>query len=158
MILVAASGGQLGALVIAGALLIMAMGLAAIGLWSLRWPKVTGVIKVSIYDQEWQMESRGSTTSIRKQDVHHFAYSFEVHGQEYLSSAIRPNGDPEWHATTPGLSSAADRSRWYREGKVVDVYYCPLWPKWSCLEPGGFFMPVVVLAAAVGMFVIARFQ
>lgn len=158
MILVAASGGQLGAFFMAGALLSLAVVLAAIGMWSLRWPKVSGLIKVSIYEQEWQTESKDATTSFQKQDVHHFAYAFEVQGQEYLSSAIRPNGDLEWHTTTPGLSSAADRSRWYREGKVVDVYYCPLWPRWSCLEPGGFFMPMVVLFAAVLMFVIARFQ
>lgn len=146
---------QLAGTILSGSIALLGLALLLVGFWSQRWPKTKGIILVSIYDQEWQAETTSAGGNLEKKDTFHFAYSFVVAGQEYQSSNIKPNGDLEWSTSTPGLSSAADRSRWYREGKSVDVYYCPLWPKLCCLEPGGILLPIVLIIASGFIFLIA---
>ena len=148
----------LGLYLLSGGLLLAAVISGIISGWSLRWPKAKGVIKVSIYDREWQDVGTGSETNLKKVDKFYLAFSFEIAGTEYLASSIRPNGDFDWTTTTPGVSSAAERANWYREGKAVDVFYCPAWPKLCCLEPGGALLPALLAFGSVVLFFIARAQ
>lgn len=144
--LFAMSGSQLGVVVLGSALFLMALTLFAVGIWSRRWPKTAGIIKISVQDREWEGERDRASFTIKRTEKLYLAYAYEVLGQEYLSSSIKPNGD---------LGGGADQARWYREGKQVDVYYCPFRPQWCCLEPGGMIMPLAVLFASILMFSMA---
>lgn len=142
----AMSGSQVGAVVLGSALFLMALALFAIGVWSRRWPKTTGTIKISIHDREWEGEKDGTSFTLKRADKLYLAYAYELGGREYLASSIKPNGD---------FGGGADQSRWYGEGKKVTVYFCPFRPQWCCLEPGGMIMPLAVLFASIVMFSLA---
>lgn len=131
----------------------IALGTLVVAIWSLRWPRVKGTIDVSIFDREWEVESSGSETTIQKKGKFYLAYSYSVGGMSYQRSRISPLVEIDWQfSSSPDLGSARDRSRWYREGAVVDVSYCPLFPQWSCLEPGGFVVAFLLIAIAAVLF------
>jgi hypothetical protein len=115
--------------------------------WSMSWPTVKGTIDVSIYDREWSADASGSEVTIEKKGRFYLAYSYSVGGRAFQGSRISPLVESDWQFTgVPDLSSAHDKAQWYREGAVVDVHYCPMFPAWACLEPGGF-----LIAAALGL-------
>ena len=119
----------------------IALGTLAVAIWSLQWPRVKGTIDVSIFDRESEVESSGFQATIQKKGKFYLAYSYSVGGTKYQRSRIAPLVEIDWQfSNSPDLSSARDRSHWYREGAVVDVSYCPFYPGWSCLEPGGFIV------------------
>lgn len=131
----------------------LAVGTLAVAIWSLQWPRVKGTIEVSIFDTEWEVESTGSETTAQKKGRFYLAYSYSVAGIAYQSSRISPLLEFDWQvSSSPHLSSASDRSKWYREGAIIDVSYCPLNPRWSCLEPGGFAIAFLLGAAATILF------
>jgi hypothetical protein len=119
----------------------------ALAVWSLRWPSVTGAVEVSLLEPDL----RGGQVS----ENHWLAYAYEVAGTKYLGSNVKPWGDFNWDIGYPDdadgfyqgrtfWSRARDLSKWYRPGAVVKVYYCPVRPAWACLEPGGFFIPLLL--------------
>ena len=137
------------------AYLVTAIGLGTlvVAVWSLQWPRVKGTIDVSIFDREWEADSSGSDTTIQKKGKFYLAYSYSVGGTRYQRSRIAPLVDVDWQfSSSPDLSNARDRSQWYREGAVVDVSYCPFFPQWSCLEPGGFLVALLLSAIAAILF------
>ncbi|HWA25228.1 MAG TPA: DUF3592 domain-containing protein [Lacunisphaera sp.] len=112
----------------------------AIAVWSLRWPSVKGTIEVSLV--ETTVDSRA-----RLSETHELAYSYTVRGANFLGSNVKPWGGGsgtvvDSDSEKPLWSAARDNARWYRPGVVVDIYYCPMRPQWSCLEPGGFVLPL----------------
>lgn len=132
---------------------VIALGTLAVAVWSLQWPRVKGTIDVSIFDREWEAESSGAETTMHKKGKFYLAYSYSVGGRSYQTSRIAPLVDIDWQfSSSPDLSSARDRSHWYREGAVVDVSYCPVFPQWSCLEPGGFFVTFLLSGIAIVLF------
>jgi hypothetical protein len=141
------------ATVLAWGLLGLALILFAIGRWSHRWPKAKGVIKVAILDRE-----PGETEFDAWAESFYLAYSFTVDGCEYLASSIKANGDVGWSTNLPGINSARDKAKRFQEGQPVEVYYCPFTPKWSCLERGGIWAPLLALLVSAVAFLIARLQ
>lgn len=108
--------------------------LLAAALWSARWPSVKGIVNISIYDTDDDVVSSGKKL--------HLSYAYVVGQRAYAGSRI----------ALPGLAQAEndEQSSWrLREGVVVDVYYCPLWPKLSCLERGGSWRDYIVAAGCV---------
>ncbi len=131
----------------------IAVAALVVAIWSLQWPRVKGTIDVSIFDREWEIEATGSETTIQNNGKFYLAYSYSVGGASYQRSRIAPLVEMNWQfSSSPDLSSARDRSRWYREGAVVDVSYCPFFPQWSCLEPGGFLVAFFLFAVAAILF------
>lgn len=119
----------------------------AIAFWSVSWPRVKGTIDISIYDREWEASSSGNSTTFEKKGKFYLVYSYTVGALQFQGTRVSPLVDVEWQVSgSPDLGSARGRSRWYREGLVVEVYYCPFYPKWACLEPGGF-----IFAALIGI-------
>ena len=86
--------------------------------------------------------------TLEKRDKFYLSYVYNVGGIDYASNRIAPLADLDWHIGNVD-SSARNKSRWYREGANIDVYYCPIWPAWSCLEPGGFLMTAMLVAISV---------
>lgn len=137
------------------ALALMTFGLA---LWSFNWPSVKGRIDISIFDQEvnWETSSTSGGTSVNrtKTDKLHLSYSYSVNGVTYHGSRISPFAEFSWHLSMGGDSSAwskaRDNAKWYRESASPDVYFCPFYPRWACLEPGGLLC-ALVLGTAAGM-------
>jgi hypothetical protein len=139
------------------ALATLALGVA---LWSYRWPSVKGRIDISILDQEtgWDSDHTGGRTEIARtqKDKFYLSYSYSINGVAYAGSRIAPFADVNWHLSSGGdshaWSRARDKAKWYREGSAPDVYYCPIFPAWACLEPGGIFTALMLGAAAGGLF------
>jgi len=131
----------------------IAVGTLVVAIWSLQWPRVKGTIDVSIFDREWEVETTGSETTLQKRGKFYLAYSYAVEGITFQGSRISPLVEFDWQfSSSPDLSSANDRSKWYRKGASVDVSYCPFFPKWSCLEPGGFAIGFLLGVVAAILF------
>lgn len=105
-------------------------------------------MNISIFDQEWEAVASKTDVRVEKQDKFYLSYSYNVAGIDYASGRIAPLVEFDWHIGKVD-SGARNKSRWYREGAIVDVYYCPMWPAWSCLEPGGFMMTALLILASV---------
>ena len=127
-----------------------------VAIWSLRWPRTKGTIDVSIFDREWVTESSGSEVTVEKKGKFYLAYSYSVGGALFQRSRIAPLVEIDWQFSgAPDLSNARGRAHWYREGATVDVSYCPLFPGWSCLEPGGFVITFLLgVTASILFFVV----
>ncbi len=158
-------------IVIALLLALFACLLLAVAFWSSSWPSVKGRIEVSFLDQDtgWKTASgaQGTTVYKKESESHVFAYSYEVRGRKFLGSNIKPWGVSSWNLTSGGdtdvadsgntiWSGARDDARWYREGAVIDVYFCPYLPQWCCVEPGGFILPVLLLLVSFGIYTFGR--
>jgi len=136
-------------------LFVLGVACATLGIafWSHRWPRARGVVETSIFDVEWEAEGSGSRVSVEKRGRFYLAYAYSVGGREFRASRIAPLVDFDWYFTgSPQLGGARDRSMRYREGAPVDVSYCPIWPRWSCLEPGGFGAAFLLAAVAAILF------
>ncbi|MBL9216302.1 MAG: hypothetical protein JNG83_12565 [Opitutaceae bacterium] len=137
-----------------------------VALWSLRWPSVKGRIEASFLDQEtgWDTTVRGSDLIVYKRETesHALAYSYEIGGVKYLGANIKPWGNHEWSLRTGSneepdsgkilWSGARDTAKGYRPDAGVDVYYCPVRPQWSCLEPGGLVIPLFLTGVALVLY------
>ena len=92
---------------------------------------------------------------MQKKGKFYLAYTYSVGGVRYQRSRIAPLVEIDWQfSSSPDFSSARDRARWYREGAVVEVSYCPAFPQWSCLEPGGFVVAFLLSAIAAILFLV----
>ncbi len=150
-----------------GVLALLGVIALAIAWWSLSWPKTKGVVEVSFLDQNDAVLAVGlppefASPEERSAESHAFAYRYEVAGTKYLNHRRKAWGDFEWSLNSGGdstgvsgkplWSGARDLAKWYRPGAHVDVYYCPLNPSWSCVEPGGFVFGGLLLVAALVVF------
>ena len=134
-------------------LLMIAVGVAGVAYWSHTWPSVKGVIEVSNYDEEWQASSTHDGTSFEKAGTFDLVYSYTLDGEQRQSGRIKPMVKLNLHLTGhPKLGTARADAHWFREGSVVDVYYCPTFPSWVCLEPGGFSAAILLGVAGVVAF------
>jgi hypothetical protein len=111
----------------------VALGFA---IWSRTWRSSPGYVDISIFERG--VGDDGDTLAL--------SYSYTVAGQQYAGQFVRPLG----------LGDRAERNgRKYRERMNVTVYYCPMRPQWSCLEPGQLTFPVALLIiSALGAFVL----
>lgn len=126
---------------------LVTMGIA---FWSVNWPRVRGTIDISIYDREWEANSSGGRTTYEEKGKFYLLYSYTIGGMRFQGTRISLVVDIEWQVSgSPDLGSARGNSRWYREGSLVDVYYCPFYPKWACLEPGGFIFAALLSLGTV---------
>ena len=137
-------------------LLVMSVSVAGVAFWSHTWPSVKGVIEVSIYDEEWQTSSTNEGASVEKVGEFYLLYSFTLNGEERQSNRIKPIAKLNLHITGhPKLGTVRADAHRFREGAVVDVFYCPYFPSWVCLEPGGFTAAVLLgLAGGVAFWVV----
>jgi hypothetical protein len=125
-----------------------------VAIWSLKWPHAKGTIDVSIFERE-ETGFSGPDGAPRKRGKFYLAYSYSVAGVSFQGARIAPLVEIDWQfSSSPDLSSARDRAYWYREGATVDVSYCPIFPRWSCLEPGGFFVAFLLGAITAVLFFI----
>ena len=125
-----------------------------VAIWSLRWPRVKGLIDLSIYDREWGSDGFDGR---QKNGKFYITYSYTVDGIGFEGTRISPLIHFEWQLSgSPDLSNSYDRSKRYREGAIVYVSYCPSLPGWSCLEPGGFFSALLLGAIAAVLFFVCE--
>jgi hypothetical protein len=107
-----------------------------------RWPTVEGTVITSFIEAD-EDSQRTETAQV--------VYEYEVRGQVYQSSTIRPGGSVSWSTSVPGVSSAAKTVRDYRQGARVTVRYCSWWPSRACLEPGRYGFPLVLLVVCIAL-------
>lgn len=121
-------------------------GLAfAVALYSKTWPSTQGRLITASVDSD---TSSGQYTESPK-----VLYEFTVGNRTYRSSLIRPSGDLSWSTTVPELSSAQGQvDEIVNRGEPI-VYYCPIFPRYACLRPGGFVAPVFLLVLGTGCLV-----
>jgi len=145
-------------LIFCWAVALVALVSLGFSIWSLSWPRVKGFVEVSFLDAETGWTRTGGTFHQKNTETHQLAYSYEVAGVKYLGANIKPWGVSDWTLRSGGddsdsgqilWSGARDTAKWYRPGVIVDVYYCPARPQWSCLEPGGFIVPTLVGGVAI---------
>ena len=135
-----------------GAFSIVALGLA---IWSFTWPRVKGTVDISIFTQDWDADASGSEIVVQKRGKLDLAYSYSIHGTAFQGSRVVPLFDVDWQLfNSPEFSRAHDLADRYREGAVVDVSYCPYFPQWACLEPGGFLAGILFGAFAAALYFI----
>jgi len=125
----------------------------AIAFWSTNWPRVKGKIDISIYDREWASGSSEAITTFEKKGKFYLLYTYTVAGIAFQGTRLTPLVNIEWQFSgSADLGSAHGEAQWYREGLIVDVYYCPFRPEWACLEPGGFLGAALLGVVAIVAF------
>lgn len=107
--------------------------------YSRRWPSVSGRRMRSWVEEEYHGGHSESGA---------VCYEYEVQGRSYRSTLIRPTGDLGWSTSVPGLSSAHETVREMSQADGFWVYYCPRWPAYACLKPGGKAMTVYLIIVA----------
>ena len=145
------------ALIITFLLALVAGVSLGVAFWSLTWPSVKGLIEVSFVNEEPAASADLIDEALSgKDETHQLAYSYTVDGTKFLGANLKPcgGGSNGWALRNYGLnglgsgnvvwSGARDAASWYHEGAIIDVYYCPRRPQWSCLERGGFLLPIVL--------------
>jgi len=129
------------AVVVAG----LAAVVTAVAFWSLGWPRVKGTVEESDYEETWRARGGGRGLSVEKEGRFQLKYTYSVDGVTYHGTRISPLLDLEWQVSNaPDLGNAKRNSQIYRQGTRVDVAYCPHFPKWACLEPGGFLTAILL--------------
>ncbi len=107
--------------------------------WQSRtWPSTSGVIVTSdvvvvLYGRNYR-------------PVMEATYEYEVQQIKYQSDHIQftSYSDPE---------TAARLASKYPKGKCVTVYYCPDKPELSVLEPGPFWIELILLVIGLGLLI-----
>ncbi len=121
----------------------LSAGVLGVAIWSLYWPRVKGTIDVSIFDLEWGTDLTEDGPMVQRRGRFYLAYSYNAMGRDFQGSRIAPLFEMDWQFSgSSELGNAKGKAQWYREGLKVDVYYCPLFPSWACLEPGGFILGI----------------
>ena len=133
----------------------------AVALWSRRWPQTQGTINISVFEREsgWNFSRGvGGMRITREVDEKlHLDYSYLVDGQEYHGKLVSPIGARSQISLgggTPVWSSARDRANAIVKACLVNMYFCPLFPKWACLEPGGFLDAATLFAFTLVLFLV----
>jgi len=108
-------------------------------------PRVKGTVEESDYEETLRARGGGRGLSVEKEGRFQLKYTYSVDGVSYQGTRISPFLDMDWQVSgAPDLGSAKRNSQIYRQGARVDVAYCPNFPKWSCLEPGGFSAAILL--------------
>ena len=124
-----------------------------VAVWSPRWPVLKGTIDTAFFESEWDTESEGNRLTLGKKGNFYILYSYVRNGAKFQDSRIKPLWEINWQLSgSPEISGAKDYSAWYREGGTVDVHYCPLFPRWVCLEPGGYAVGIILAVASIVLF------
>jgi hypothetical protein len=126
--------------VVSIALYLLAGIALVVSIYSKTWPSTKG----RLIDAHVEPDRSGGTYS----ESPSFLYEFTVRDRTYRSSFIRPSGDFSWSSTIPGISSARAQIDEIINLGELTVYYCPVFPRFACLRPGGY-------AAAIFLSVVA---
>ena len=111
-----------------------------VSIYSKRWPSTKGQLITARVESDRSEGGYSESPSI--------LYEFVVGNRRYRSSLIRASGDFSWSTTIPDLSSAnAQIDEIINQGELT-VYYCPIFPRFACLQPGGFMSSVLLLVIA----------
>ena len=118
----------------------------ALEVWSARWPTLQGTVDSSYLGRgpayEWE-----ATNYVAERGNLYVYYSYTRDGVTVQASRLRALWPINWDLGTSRRDQDLVNSERYRTGSAVKVYYCPLWPRWVCLKPGGY-LPTFVLAVA----------
>ena len=114
----------------------LAIVAGAVSAYSRSWPSVSGHRMRSWVEEEHHGGHSESGA---------VCYEYEVRGRSYRSTLIRPTGDLGWSTSVPGLSSALETVREMSQADGFRVYYCPRWPAYACLKPGGEAMMIYLI-------------
>lgn len=115
----------------------------ALAVYSKRWPSTSGRLIQAEVTSEVTIGEYSEHPSV--------LYEFVVAGRVYRSSLIRAFGTFSISASIPGFSSAAAQVADITNSKTLTVFYCPLYPGFACLKPGGVLVPTLLLLAALGL-------
>lgn len=98
-------------------------------IWSRKWPSTQGRLIEAVVTPELSGGQYAESPSV--------TYEYEVGGRTYRSSLIHPTGDLSWGTNIPGVSSASLQLDDIINRGEPAVFYCPLFPRYACLRPGG---------------------
>ena len=111
-----------------------------VSVYSKTWPSTKGRLITACVESDRSGGQYSESSSV--------LYEFVVGNRTYRSSLIRASGDFSWSTTMPGMSSAnAQIDEIINRGDPI-VYYCPIFPRFAYLQPGGFVSSVFLLIIA----------